>query len=70
MALTMVPLGETRIVAMFRGKDKMKRHLQNLGFTQGESVQVLGENPSGIILLVKGVRIAIDRSLASMIIVN
>ena len=68
--LMMVPVGETRTVATFKGKDKMKRHLQNLGFIEGESVQVVGENPSGVILLVKGVRIALDRGLASMIIVS
>ena len=70
MSLAMVALGETRTISMFRGRDKMKSHLQNLGFIEGESVQVLGENPSGIILLVKGVRIALDRSLAALIIVN
>ncbi len=48
----------------------MKSHLQNLGFIEGETVQVIGENPSGVILLVKGVRIALDRGLASMIIVK
>lgn len=70
MSLTMVPLGEKRIISMFRGKEEMKRHLHDLGFVKGEEVQVLGENQSGIILLVKGVRIAINRGLASLIIVN
>lgn len=70
MLLMMVPIGETRVVVRFRGKDRIKSRLQNLGFIEGESVQVLGENPSGVILLVKGVRIAIDRGLASMIIVK
>ena len=70
MPLAMVPLGETRVVMTFRGKEEMKRHLQDMGFVKGESVKVVGENHSGIILIVKGVRIAINRGLASLIIVN
>lgn len=70
MSLTMVKLGETRVISTFRGKEEVKRRLQDLGFTKGESVQVLSENQSGIILLVKGVRVAINRALASLIIVD
>lgn len=70
IALTMVPLGETRVVMTFIGKEEMKRHLQDMGFVKGEKVTVVGENQSGIILIVKGVRIAINRGLASLIIVS
>lgn len=70
MLLAMVPLGETKVISMFRGKDEMKRRLQDLGFVKGEEVQVLGENHSGLILLVKGVKIALNRGLASLIIVD
>lgn len=69
MALSMVSVGETRTILEFRGKDSMKRHLQDLGLIKGEIVKVLGENQSGLILLVKGVKIALNRGLASMIIV-
>lgn len=70
MSLNMVPLGETRVISMFRGKDEMKRRLQDLGFVKGQEVQVLGENSSGLILMIKGTKIALNRGLASMIIVN
>lgn len=70
MALSMMALGETGTVSEFRGKDDMKRHLQDLGFNKGEIVQVVGENQSGLILIVKGVKIALNRGLASMIVVN
>lgn len=69
MTLAMVPLGETKVISAFRGKNDMKRRLQDLGFVKGEVVQVLGENQSGLILLVKGVKIALNRGLASTIIV-
>lgn len=70
MALSMMGLGEIRTICAFRGKEEMKRHLQDLGFLKGEQVQVVGENPSGLILNVKGVKIALNRGLASMIIVE
>lgn len=70
MSLTMVPLGEKKVISMFRGRNEMKRRLQDLGFVKGEEVQVLGENASGLILLVKGTKIALNRGLASLIIVE
>ena len=69
MALAMMEVGETRVIEAFHGKDEVKRHLQDLGFGQGERVQVLGQNSSGMILLVKGVRIAVNRGLATQILV-
>ena len=62
MALAMMEVG-------FHGKEEVKRHLQDLGFVKGGTVQVVGENASGMILLVKGVRIALNRGLASQIMV-
>lgn len=70
MSLAMVTLGETKIISEFHGKEGIRRHLQDLGFLKGEKVQVIGENPSGIIILLKGVRIALNRGLASRIIVD
>ncbi|WP_394354625.1 FeoA family protein [Paratissierella segnis] len=58
------------MISMFRGKDEMKRRLQDLEFVKGQEVQVLGENASGLILLVKGTKIALNRGLASLIIVE
>ncbi len=67
MALAMVAIGETRTIKELRVKEEMKRHLQDLGFTVGEKVHVVGENASGLILLVKGARIALNRGLATKI---
>lgn len=69
MPLAMVQPGEVRVISEFRGKEDVKRHLQDIGFVKGESVKVLSENESGIILLVKGTRIALNRGLASKIMV-
>jgi len=69
LALAMVSCGEIKTIIDFRAKDDVKRHLQDLGFVKGEQVQVLSENGSGMILLVKGVRIALNKGLATKIMV-
>lgn len=69
MALAFMRVGERRKVMRLRGKDEVVRHLQDLGFAPGSEVQVVGENAAGMILLVKGVRIALDRGLAGRIMV-
>lgn len=70
MALSMMTLGEIRTVAAFHGKAEMKRHLQDLGFVKGEKVKVVGENKGGLILIIKGVKVALNRGIASLIIVD
>lgn len=69
MALAMLQPGEQGIIQSIVGKEDVKRHLQNLGFVRGETVQVISENASGIVLAVKGTRIALNRGLANRIIV-
>ena len=69
MSLAFAGIGETRVIVDFTGKDDMKRHLQDLGFVKGESVKLLSEIDSGFIIMVKGVRIAINKNLASKIMV-
>ena len=70
MPLAMVGIGESKVIANFRGPDEMKRHLQDLGFVRGEKVRVVGENSSGLILMVKGTKLALNRALAQKIIVQ
>lgn len=70
MPLAMVGIGESKVIANFQGPDEMKRHLQDLGFVKGEKVRVVGENASGLILMVKGTKLALNRGLAQKIIVQ
>lgn len=69
MPLSMMGKGEIRRIQEFRGQEEMKRHLQDLGLIQGETVRVVGENPGGMILMVKGVKVALNRALANRIMV-
>ena len=69
MALAMMGVGEKRMVIKVRGKDEVIRHLMDLGFAPGAEVLVVGENVAGMILMVKGVRVALDRGLANKMMV-
>ncbi len=70
MSLAMVLPGEIREISGFRGKDEMKRRLRDLGFVKGEQIQVVGDSQNGLIIIVKGVKIALNKGLASLIIVK
>lgn len=57
------------VIRKINGKDDVRRHLENLGFIAGETVTVVSEMAGNLIINVKGVRIAIDRSMANRIVV-
>lgn len=69
MALSMVNIGEEKRIIELRAKESVKKHLQSLGFIVGEKVEIVSENSSGLILLVKGSKIALNRGIANKIIV-
>ncbi len=57
------------VIKDIKGTDKMKNHLQNLGFVVGEVVQIVNKVDENIILKVKGVTLAISTELARRIII-
>ena len=70
LPISLVPSGDRRPIALIKGKETVIRHLQELGFSVGTPVMVVGTTPTGMIVEVKGVRIAIDRTLANKILVE
>lgn len=69
MPLSMTRSGETVSIKKISGRDKAKRHLENLGFCEGEDIIVVSQIAGNIILNVKGVRVAIDRAMANRILI-
>ena len=57
------------IVQRISGSDKIKRHLQELGFVVGETVQVVNKVNDNVIVKVKGVTLGISHELAKRILV-
>ncbi len=69
MPLSMVNVGEKKLVVKVNGRDEQRKHLEKLGFVEGAEVTVVSELAGNMIVNVKDSRIAIDRSLANRIIV-
>lgn len=69
MPLAMVSIGEKRKIKSLIGTEDIKKHLIDLGFVSGQDVLVLGDSAAGMILLVKGTKLALNRGLAQKILV-
>ena len=66
MPLAMAKPGETYTICKVTGKDEVRQHLAELGFVVVTVVSELGGN---LILQVKDSRVALDRNMATRILV-
>lgn len=69
MPLTMVQTGIENEIKKITGKDDTRRFLESLGFVVGGMVTVVSEVGGNMIINVKNTRIALDKGMASRIIV-
>ena len=69
MPLSMMRSGEKNTIKKIHGQDDTKRFLESLGFIVGSTVTVVSEMGGNMILNVKDTRIALDKSMATRIIV-
>ncbi len=69
MPLFMLHPGVRQSIKQIRGRDDIRRFLESLGFVVGGNVTVISEMGGNIIVNVKDTRIAINKSMASKIIV-
>ena len=70
MPLVIAPLNVTLRVIKILVDEKMKKHLENLGITIDSTLQVLDSIGGNLILLVKDGRLAIDKNVATKILVR
>ena len=70
MPLTQVHAGEQTKIRKIGGKPEIKKHLENLGFSEGENVAVLTMMSGNIIARVKESRIALGKEMAHIILVH
>ena len=61
--------GEINTIRRIGGSQEVKRHLENLGFVVGGSVQIVSRMGGNVIVNVKETRVAIDEKLAGKIMV-
>ncbi len=69
MPLNYANTGESNIIRKVGGSPEVKKHLENLGFIPGESVQVITSLNGNIIVRVKESRIAINEDMARKIMI-
>lgn len=69
MPLYLAKAGETVTVRKITGKSEVRQHLAELGFVVDGDVTVVNEIAGNLILQVKDSRIALDRTMASRIMI-
>ena len=69
MPLNLANVGEVNIIKKIGGKPEVKKHLENLGFVVGGTVQVVNALGGNVIVNVKEARIAISQEMAQKIMI-
>ena len=69
MPLSMAKAGETVIIRRITGKDELRQHLAELGFVVDAAVTVVSEIAGNLLLQGKDSRVALDKTMASRIMI-
>lgn len=70
MPLSMAKSGEVVHVVKVKGGDDMKRHLNDLGFVEGNEVHIVSASGANLIVTVLGARFGIETDIAKNIMVR
>jgi len=69
MPLILAIKGNELNIKKITGNDETRRFLNSLGFVAGETVKIISELGGNLIINIKDSRIALDKGMASRIIV-
>ena len=69
MPIALAPLNEELTIVKILLDEKNKKHLESLGILPNSKVIVVSSLNGGVIIVVKDGRLALDRSIASKILV-
>lgn len=69
MPIVIAPLETELTIVKLLADEKTKKHLQSLGIAVNGKIMVLSSNGGNVICIVKGVRIGLNRELATKILV-
>ena len=69
MPVSLIQPGETATIQRIGGTDEARQQLAEIGFVVGEDVTMVSNNGGNVILQVKDCRVALDRKMASRVIV-
>lgn len=69
MPVYIAPRGAELQIRKIGADDKTKKHLQELGITEGGKITLLSSSGGGVIVIVKEGRLCLDKNLAGKILV-
>ena len=69
MPIVIAPLNTELNIVKVLSDEKTKKHLQSLGIAVGGKISVLSSNGGNVVVIAKGVRLALNRDVASKILV-
>jgi len=69
MPIAIAPQGRELQVRKIGADEKVKRHLQELGITEGGKITLISSAGGSVIVIVKEGRLCLDRTLAGKILV-
>jgi len=67
--LTLADNNSQCIIKKIGGSPEVKKHLEDMGFVTGSTVEVISQSGGNIIVNVKDVRVAISREMAMKIMI-
>ena len=69
MPIALAPINTEMRVVKILLDDKTKKHLESLGILTNSSIKIISSVNGGVVVAVKDGRLALDRSIASKILV-
>ena len=69
MPFTMANVGQEYVIKKVGGKEETRKFLESLGFTSGSVVTVVSDIIGNLIVNIKDSRVAINKEMASKILV-
>lgn len=69
MPIVIAPLNVELKIVKVSTDEKTKKHLQNLGISPEQTLTVIAHNGGNVIVVCKGVRLALNREVAQKILV-
>ena len=69
LPLTFANIDEDCIIRKVNGIPEVNKHLENLGFVEGGTVSIISKTEGNLIVNVKGARVALNKEMASKIMI-
>ncbi len=69
MPVSLAPVNTAMKIVRITAEDKVRRHLMEMGITEGGEISLISSSVNGVIVMVKEGRLCLDGALARKILV-